>query len=183
MSRAPKGEPVLVVTPSQYPLVKVIKPKTPNKSSSKGKQNTEDTRSSLAGSVCIESASSSGADEEDAGSSSAESVQIKSASSSYDSSEEREGGNRQGPHKRNGPSAHRGAEGGARCALTNCGLQSPTPATGKASPQGTQRSPNLSAAPDPPPPTCTNPLNTCPHAYGQIGEFKPSRTQTKDLQK
>ena len=36
MSRAPKGEAVLGVTPSQYPLVKVIKPKNPMGRSQRG---------------------------------------------------------------------------------------------------------------------------------------------------
>ena len=54
---------------------------------------------------------SSGKDNNDAGSSSADSVRIQSASNSdIDSSEEEEGGNRQGPHKKNSQSAHSGAK-------------------------------------------------------------------------
>ena len=78
----------------------------------RGNKYTEVTRSCLAASVYIESASSSGEDKEDARSSSADLVQVKSASSSgANSLEEEEGGNCQGPHKKNGHSAHRGRVG------------------------------------------------------------------------
>ena len=71
----------------------------------------EDTGSSLAESVCIESALGSGEDKEGAGPSSAESVQIKpTLSSDTDSSEEEEGGNRSGPHNKTSRVAHRGCQ-------------------------------------------------------------------------
>ena len=74
----------------------------PNESPSQGQQSTEDTRSSLQNQSVYNP-------QEDAVSSAAESVPMKSASTSdIDSSEEEEGGERQGPHKKNGPSAHSG---------------------------------------------------------------------------